>query len=509
MKILDCTLRDGGYYTAWDFDTAVVDSYIAGMNGLPVDYLEVGYRSNPSSKYQGMFGYTPVSVLKKIRASTTKKLAVMLNEKSTGLTDLDRLIGPIVGLVDMVRIAVDPKNFDRAVELARGVKRYGFEVAFNMMYMSRWVKETTFLCKLAALDECVDLFCMVDSYGGVTPDEVRQALAEVRKSTKVQVGFHGHNNLQLGLCNSLAAMEKGVDFIDVTVTGMGRGAGNLNTELLLTFLNRHRGLSVDFNVLGDVVSAFVPLQEKYGWGTNLPYMLSGANDIPQKDVMDWVSNRVYSFNSIVRALDNRRNHAEDNARFPVFEFAKKYSSIVIVGGGPNARTHCEAVCAYLAARPDTAIVFATARHAAGYQGLANDKYYCLVGNEGRRLMKTVGACVRGTCILPPYPREMGTEVPASVREQTYELPCIDLIDAYRDSVTTIALQFSIGLTDGEVYVVGYDGYQGSVLSEKEMVLSNENQSIFSAYSTKTGRVLKSLVPTLYRGLAIESVYQFV
>lgn len=509
MKILDCTLRDGGYYTDWDFSSGVVEAYIQAMNALPIDYLEVGYRNNPSKEYLGQFGYTPVATLAKLRKMSTKKLAIMLNEKNTRPADLESLLKPIVGLVDMVRIAVDPKNFERAAELAKAVKGYGFEVAFNMMYMSKWAGDLDFLKNLAKLDGVVDLFCMVDSFGGVTPKEVRATLSEVRKNTKVAIGFHGHNNLQLGLINSVTAIEDGVDFVDVTVTGMGRGAGNLNTELLLTYLNKHAGLQVDFNVLGDVVSAFAPLQEKYGWGTNLPYMLSGANGIPQKEVMDWVTNRVYSFNSIVRALDNRRNHAADNARFPIFDFEKKYSSVVILGGGPNAKTHCEAVRSYLAARPDAAIVFATARHAAVYQGLPNDAYYCLVGNEGRRLMATVGATVRGVCILPPYPREMGTEVPIFVQTQTYELPQIDLTETYRDSVTTIALQLALGLTEGEVYVVGYDGYPGSVLSEKEMALSHENQTIFAAYRAKAGKTLKSLVPTLYKSLVVESVYQFV
>lgn len=81
-KILDCTLRDGGYYTNWDFSSDVVMTYIETTNKLPVDYLEVGYRNKPTKEYMGKFGYTPVSILKKLRKSSKKKLAVMLNEKA-------------------------------------------------------------------------------------------------------------------------------------------------------------------------------------------------------------------------------------------------------------------------------------------------------------------------------------------------------------------------------------------------------------------------------------------
>ena len=83
LKILDCTLRDGGYYTNWDFSADVVDAYIDAMNQLPIDYLEVGYRNNPSEEYLGKFGYSPISVLKHIKEKCSKKIVVMLNEKNT------------------------------------------------------------------------------------------------------------------------------------------------------------------------------------------------------------------------------------------------------------------------------------------------------------------------------------------------------------------------------------------------------------------------------------------
>lgn len=510
MKILDCTLRDGGYYTNWDFNSAIVNSYINAMNKLPIDYIEVGYRNNPSKEYLGKFGYTPISVLKHLRENCSKKLAVMLNEKNTSPTDLDCLLKPIKGLVDMVRIAIAPQNFDRAILLAQAVKNMGVEVGFNVMYMSKWSEIEGFLLKLKKIDDIADLFCMVDSFGGITPAEVKNILAEVRKYTNVPVGFHGHNNLQLGLINTLTAIENNIDYVDATITGMGRGAGNLKMELLLTYLNKHQGMDVDFNVLGDVITAFTPLKEKYGWGTNLPYMLSGANNIPQKEVMDWVTNRVYSFNSIVRALDNRRNNAKDNARFPTLDITSKYECVIIIGGGESATEHRDAIEAFILSKPNTAIVFATARQAKTYLALDVPKYYCLVGNEGHRLAINIGVeKFRGICVLPPYPRTMGTEVPEFAENSTFELKQIDFINQYKDSVTTIALQLAMNLTDKEIYLVGYDGYPGNILSEKEVSLTNENKAIFEAFSISKGHTLKSLTPSIYKELNVESVYQFI
>lgn len=508
MKILDCTLRDGGYYTNWDFSKETINSYIKAMNALPIDYLEVGYRNNPHGEYLGKFGYTPVSVLRDLRANCNKKLALMLNEKSTTPNDLPKLLDPVVGLVDMIRIAIDPKNFDRAVVLAKAVKSMGVEVGFNCMYMSKWNTEyKDFFSKLSVLDGLVDLFCMVDSFGGVIPEDVACIYNEVRKNTIVPIGFHGHNNLQMGLINTITAIKIGCDYVDATIMGMGRGAGNLNMELLLTYLNAHNGLMIDFNVLGDVVSAFKPLMEKYQWGTNLPYMIAGANRIPQKEVMEWVTNRVYSFNSIVRALENRKNNTKDNARFPQLQEKNIFEQILVVGGGDSVFEHIDAIREYINNQTNIAIVFATARNAGLFHNIDVPKYYCLVGNEGRRLTKTVGEVnFKGKCVLPPYPRVMGTEVPIYAEKYTFELPSIDFIDELKDSVTTIALQLAIGLAAEDIFVIGYDGYPGNVLSEKETSLTNENRMIFQAYQVVKQEKLKSLTPSLYKDLDVVSVY---
>lgn len=509
-KILDCTLRDGGYYTNWDFSTPLVDSYIEAMNVLPVDYLEVGYRNNPSKEYMGKFGYTPVSVLLHLRETCTKKLVVMVNEKNTKPDDLDILLKPIVGLVDMIRIAIDPKNFDRAVILAKAVKNMGFEVGFNCMYMSKWSSDyPDFLKKLSVLNDFCDLFCMVDSYGGVTPQEVAHIYKKVRANTTVPIGFHGHNNLQLGLINTVTAWNLGVDYVDATILGMGRGAGNLNIELLLTYLNAYNDMKVDFNVLGDVISAFTPLMEKYQWGTNLPYMLAGANKIPQKEVMDWVTNRVYSFNSIVRALENRKQKVVDNAKYEVVNEKSIAKKALVIGGGNSVIEHLDGIKEFIRKQNDIILIFATARNAKAFLDVDVTKYYCLVGNEGRRLTANVGAdAFVGTCILPPYPRTMGTEVPAYAEQHTLELLSVDFTTEFKDSVTTIALQTALNLAS-EIYLVGYDGYPGNVLSEKEVALTHENKTIFESYVKAKGEPLKSLTPSLYKELIVESVYQFI
>lgn len=507
MKILDCTLRDGGYYTNWDFDSNLVDVYLKAFNNLPVDYLEVGYRSKPLKGYLGKYFYCPPHVLQDLKSKTNKKLVIILDEKNVRAEDAEILLQPIVGLVEMVRMAIDPKNFKRALSLAAKVKELGFEVGFNVMYMSTWKEQKDFLNMIPQVDEIADYFYMVDSYGSVYPEDVREIIHLVRSKTKVKLGFHGHNNLEMGLANTLTAIDEGIDVVDATITGMGRGAGNLKTELLLTALNSKGKIEFPYNDLSKVVDVFSTLQEKYQWGSNLPYMVSGANSLPQKQVMEWVGKRYYSFNSIIRALHNQSKGVEDNQELPKFNFKSKesYSKALIIGGGPSAVEHAKAITKFLNANKEMVVIHASSKNAMNFNNIKNDQYFCLVGNEGHRLEDVfANKNIKGKCILPPFPRTMGTYVPSQLKEKSYELAKVDFTENFKDSHTALALQSILELGLKEVYCVGYDGYEGNI-SKKEQELFLENEYLFCLIKPKLLNLI-SLTETNYAELSSSSVY---
>jgi 4-hydroxy 2-oxovalerate aldolase len=510
MKILDCTLRDGGYYTNWDFDQGLIDTYIASFNNLPIDYLEIGYLSKPLKGYFGKYFYCPEYVMKQLREQSNKKLAVMLNEKDVLPNEAKDLLSPAIGSIDMFRLAVAPNNIKRAIELAKRIKELGFEVGFNVMYMSNWKNEPDFLEELPYVDGLVDYLYMVDSYGSVFPNDVKEIISMVRQRTNVLLGFHGHNNLELGLSNTLTAIENGVEIVDATVTGMGRGAGNLKIELLLTALNSKGRLEFDYNPLSKVVDAFTELENEHGWGTNLPYMVSGANSLPQKQVMEWVGKRSYSFNSIIRALQNQFKGIKDNQRLPIFNQNKdnSHTHALIIGGGPTALTHSDAIQKYLIANPDICVIHASAKNAMAFKSIPNKQIFCLVGNEGHRMEDVFqGEILKdATCILPTYPRKMGTYIPDSLKKSAFELVSITFTDKYMDSHTSIALQTAIELETGSIEIVGYDGYSGNYIGKKEQELFVENEFLFSAFASSNAVELNSLTPTNYEGLKSGSIY---
>jgi 4-hydroxy 2-oxovalerate aldolase len=406
-------------------------------------------------------------------------------------------------------MAIDPKNFERALSLAAEVKRLGFEVAFNVMYMSTWADEKEFLELIPQVDEVADYFYMVDSFGGVYPQDVKDTIALVRSKTNVKLGFHGHNNLEMALANTLTAIDEGIDIVDATVTGMGRGAGNLKTELLLTVLNAKGLLDFPYNELSKTVDDFTKLQNHYGWGSNLPYMVSGANSLPQKQVMEWVSKRYYSFNSIIRALNNQSQGKVDNTKLPELDFGKEktYAGALIVGGGPSAVHHTQAIDRFLINNPNIIVIHASSKNALSFENIPNDQYFCLVGNEGHRLEDVFqGNTIKGKCILPPYPRKMGTYIPKSLTDSAFELKSVDFTELYKDSHTALALQSILALKIEKVFITGYDGYSGDHIGEKEQELFLENQYLFSKIRGDSEIQLLSLTPTKYTNLKGDSVY---
>jgi 4-hydroxy 2-oxovalerate aldolase len=432
----------------------------------------------------------------------------MLNEKSVRPEHLDYVLRDLQPTISLIRLAVDPENIERAVVLARAIKERGFDVAFNVMYMSKYVNNIEFLKKLSILNGAVEYLNIVDSYGGLLPNQVTELVKIVKANTDVKLGFHGHNNLELAFANTLAAIDTGCEIIDSTILGMGRGAGNLKTELFLTHLASIGKVEFDFNILTALIESWSPLHKEHEWGTNLPYMFSGANSLPQKDVMEWVTQRFYSYNSIIRALQNQKTGAADNLRLPVFNPEKSFENVVIIGGGSNAKLHSEAVKQFIKKLENVCIIHASSKNAKSYEDIDLDQYFCLVGNEGHRLEDVYNDLnhFRGKCVLPSYPRKMGTYIPEKLKNVAFELKAVTFTDKYHDSHTVLALQTALELKAETIFLVGYDGYPKNTITQKEQALINENEYSFRMVDKLVH--LKSILPSEYQ-IEVTSVYAHI
>ncbi|RYZ49136.1 MAG: hypothetical protein EOP49_17055 [Sphingobacteriales bacterium] len=226
--------------------------------------------------------------------------------------------------------------------------------------------------------------------------------------------------------------------------------------------------------------------------------------------MDWVTKRYYSLNSIVRALQNQKTGKKDNVTLEHFSEEKKYTAALIVGGGPGAVAHADALHDFINTTKDIVVIHASSKNALSFEKVSSEQIFCLVGNEGHRMEEVFGhkQKINGRCVLPPFPRKMGTYIPASLRTSAYELNEVSFTDKYEDSHTALALQTAIELGVSVIYVTGYDGYEGQSIGKKEQELFMENEYLFRKMK-EAGRTLYSITPTTYKELEPRSVYASV
>lgn len=505
ITLLDCSLRDGGYYNNWDFEESFVAHYRDKIKHLPINYIEIGYRNLIQKEYRGKYFYCPLPILDQW-AEFSDQLVLMLDEINTPIDEIDALISPCIGKVKMFRIATKPDRIRQGIELAKRVRAAGFEVGLNVMYLSDWDKHNALFDEFNGIEAHIDYLYMADSFGAVLPDYIARITRKIKEITPVKLGYHGHNNLEMGLINALTAIENGVEIIDSSITGMGRGAGNLKTELLLTQLSALKQKNVHFESLNALVDAFEQLRVKYQWGNNLAYMVSGANSIPQKEVMNLITRRFYSIQDAIEYL-GFKSPKRQTSTFPKLSVKSLKEKILIIGGGASVIEHLAAIKSFIHENKDVGLVFASGRHASSFNNY-KDGYTILVGAEGKRLANNISVKdYPNTCIVPPSPQKIIPFVPEGLVDNCMELENSIFSTFTRDAHLAVTLQATIELGAKEVYMIGFDGYTATELDEREAFFMQENQSIFDQFTAfKKDIKLLSLSPTHYENIDVISIY---
>lgn len=313
VQVLDCTLRDGGYYCDWDFEDSTVRRYIDAVILSGVQYLEIGFRSRGSKGFAGKFKFCSDELVESLIRDESIKVAVMIDGKDfiqdgeVAHDDLSRLFLPkSKSRIDIVRITASPPILDSVVQMSAILDSLGYTVSVNLMQAS--VLSDQAISEIAgALDEsAAAIMYVADSFGGLSPSRTTRLFEILRDNFSRRLGFHGHDNLGLALANSIAAMEAGADLIDSSLRGMGRGPGNLRTEQLLFYMCFELERN-DFDVapLFDIVSTeFGELHDRHGWGMSLPYMLSGVYNLHPMYAQRLLQGVRYSSIEVIRTLES-------------------------------------------------------------------------------------------------------------------------------------------------------------------------------------------------------------
>ncbi len=283
IKVVDCTIRDGGLVNNFYFDDEFVRNLYTANVAAGVEYMEFGYKASKEIFDVKEFGKWKFCDEQDIRDivgdnNTDLKISVMAD---VGRTDYKKDIIPKTdSVIDMIRIATYINTIPAAIEMIHYCAEMGYETTINIMAVSTAAEsELDLALDLLAQSEVGTIY-LVDSYGSLYPEQIRRLADKYLKVAEKygkKVGIHAHNNQQLAFANTIEACTVGVSYLDATMSGMGRGAGNCNMELLLGFL---RNPKYSLNpVLKFLQNQMLPLK-KAGlvWGCDVQYMLTGQQN---------------------------------------------------------------------------------------------------------------------------------------------------------------------------------------------------------------------------------------
>ncbi len=280
LKVLDCTIRDGGLINNYQFTDELVKAVYRAACDSGVDIIELGKKLAVSDEYTrekyGKWNFCDEDDLKMVIDSHESDyrplIAVMFD---VGRVDTNALQQADQSPIDMVRTACYVADTEKGIDLAKRSKDLGYQTTINIMAPSAAIRSDLkeALDEVSKADE-VDYLYLVDSYGAYYSEQVTDYLNLYKEHCpNKELGFHAHNNQQLAFSNTQQAIIDGVNLLDATINGIGRGAGNCNLELLLNFLKNPK-----FNVAPvykTIQEYFVPLREEIEWGFNDIYGISG------------------------------------------------------------------------------------------------------------------------------------------------------------------------------------------------------------------------------------------
>jgi 4-hydroxy 2-oxovalerate aldolase len=375
FNILDCTLRDGGYYNDWDFDPLVVSSYLQAMADSKIDYVELGLRNFTKPGFYGAFAYTTESFLNRLELPVGPIYGVMVDAKTILTAEMtiqeavDTLfVDASESKVSLVRVAAHFHEVENSGEIIKALKAKGYIVGYNLMQAGGKSAEIIAAkARVATSWEVLDVLYFADSLGNMNTVEVLRIISAIRKEWDGELGIHTHNNMGKALDNSLVAQDSGVSWLDSTVTGMGRGAGNAQTENLLAVMSINNDHYKPASVYELAIRYFEPMQKSCGWGSNLLYFLGAQHSVHPTYIQNLLSDTHYGTDEIVGAieylkqLENSSSYNDD-----VFKTALSFSGssktitgtsslvgvgqgreVLILANGPSLSKYITDIAAYI------------------------------------------------------------------------------------------------------------------------------------------------------------------
>lgn len=522
--ILDCTLRDGGYYNNWDFSKDLFEVYFKGIIESGIQAIELGFRSLPSNSFKGPFFFTADDYLETLPLKDSVELGVMINasdflgSEDRGMNLLSKLFqNKSNSPIGLVRVAVNFKSYTKCRLLLERLKSLGYRIGFNLMQSQghqneEYIKTATEIQSWGV----VDILYFADSLGSMDGSEVKNICDLFLEGWKGQLGIHTHDNKGLALSNSLVAVKNGVTWCDGTIQGMGRGAGNVSTESLLMelcHLGFHSGRP---RSLLEASEKFKVLKRKYSWGPNPYYHFAANRSIHPTYVQSLLSEKRYQNSdlfSILEAISRSpaSSFSEKNLREAAYGAGGRTSAtgawkasgwledknILLMGSGSSVEDYKEAISLYAQKNQSFVVVLNVNRK---IKGLKID--LAIICNQKRALLDAEQYKDLGCPIVMPVENlrnELGTSLQnLDIFNYGLEIKAgsFDIRKSGCSLNAPLALGYALSvLTEAnakEIKLVGFDGYDFRDPRQDEV------KNIFLDYQKLSKSLpLESLTPTTY------------
>jgi len=523
VKVLDCTLRDGGYYVDWDFDKDLVRKYFSAIASAKVDMIEIGFRFLSSNKFLGAFAYSSDDYLSSIDLPANIPIAVMVNssELINNNQGIDNAVDQLFKVktetaIDVVRIATHVKDIESCYRIAQKLHNLGYRVFLNLMQIDAInLDELVEISSLVSSWEIIEVFYFSDSFGSLDSGMVEQITKSIAAGWFGPIGIHAHDNKGLALSNSIAAQDVGVQYIDSTLYGMGRGAGNTRTEFLLVELMQ-RGLGKYFPdaIFPMIIQEFRELHERYHWGANIYYYLSATHGIHPTYIQEMLGDERYDTDQILSAIKFLKSSNESFFSFENMSRAVtgiegdecgKWSvgewlhgrDVLIIGSGPSTKKYIEVIQLFVEKYKPVVLCLNVNEAVPSYMV---DAYVAC--HETRILIESDSYRGLGKPIILPL-----TRVENSICKDLHNLEILDYgLRINRDcfeifkngcmlnAPLAVAYAMSIVTAGGanKILMAGVDGYNSSDLRQLEMV------NMLEKYEKKDNSIpILAITPTSY------------
>lgn len=488
IHVLDCTLRDGGYCNQWRFGFENAKKIAKSLVDANVDIVECGFLTNKVTYNPEITKFATLDeIAAVIPADRKNKLFVaMVNYGEYDVDDLPVYDG---SSVDGIRVAFHRKNLKEALEVCRGIKAKGYKVFVQAM-VSLSYSDEEFLAMIRSMNEMEPYaFYIVDSFGMMKKKNLIRLFYMVENNLKdgIWIGFHSHNNMQLAYSNAQSLVDAQTNrnlIIDSSIYGMGRGAGNLNTELFVEYLNENAdgqyNLKPLLNIIDEILNDFY--QKNY-WGYSLPNYISAVH-WAHPNYAGYLSEK----NTLtVEAMDEIFSMMPQNKKF---EFDKDYieqlyikymatgeaqekhraelkgklegKKVLLIAPGKSSGEEKEKIVAF-AARNDVVTISVNF----DYPECETDLMFV----SNLRRFRELPAGKYSKCAVT-------SNIPADdVYLQTNYFDLLLTNEAVKDNAGLMAIKFLMALGVEEIYLAGFDGYshdvqQNYALRQMELITKN-------------------------------------